>query len=77
MKDSQKSDHVSLANIVSSLREGRYVIPDFQRNLEWVPWNINELMRQSSVTTRIWEDSGERDIAETAPISQLGPDYGD
>ena len=28
MKDSQKPDHVSLANMVSRLREGRYVIPE-------------------------------------------------
>ncbi len=45
MKDSQKPDHVSLINIVSRLREGRYVIPDFQRDFEWQPWDINELMR--------------------------------
>ena len=45
MKDSQKPDHVSLANMVSRLREGRYVIPDFQRDFEWKPWDINELMR--------------------------------
>ena len=45
MKDSQKPDHVSLANMVSRLREGRYVIPDFQRDFEWEPVDINELMR--------------------------------
>lgn len=45
MKDSQKPDHVSLVNMVGRLREGRYVIPDFQRDFEWQPWDINELMR--------------------------------
>lgn len=45
MKDSQKPDHVSLSNMVSRLREGRYVIPDFQRDFEWEPVDINELMR--------------------------------
>lgn len=45
MKDSQKPDHVSLTSMVSRLREGRYVIPDFQRDFEWEPWDINELMR--------------------------------
>ena len=44
MKDSQKPDHVSLANMVGRLREGRYVIPDFQRAFEWEPWDIKELM---------------------------------
>ncbi len=45
MKDSQKPGHVNLGNMVSHLREGRYVIPDFQRDFEWEPWDINELMR--------------------------------
>ena len=44
MKDSQKPDHVSLANMVGRLREGRFVIPDFQRDFEWEPWDIKELM---------------------------------
>ena len=45
MKDSQKPDHVSLTNMIGRLREGRYVIPDFQRDFEWEPVDINELMR--------------------------------
>lgn len=45
MKDSPKPDHVSLTNMVNRLREGRYVIPDFQRDFEWAPRDINELMR--------------------------------
>ena len=45
MKDAQKPDHVSLDNMISRLREGRYVIPDFQREFEWQPWDILELMR--------------------------------
>ena len=31
--------------LVNRLREGRYVIPDFQREFEWKPWDISELMR--------------------------------
>ena len=45
MKDAQKPDHVSLTNMVTRLREGRYVIPDFQRDFEWKPWDISALMR--------------------------------
>jgi hypothetical protein len=45
MKDAQKPDHVSLTTLISRLREGRYVIPDFQREFEWRPWDIRELMR--------------------------------
>lgn len=45
MKDAQKPDHVSLGTLVNHLREGRFVIPDFQREFEWRPWDIRELMR--------------------------------
>lgn len=45
MKDAQKPDHVSLNTLISRLREGRFLIPDFQRDFEWKPWDICELMR--------------------------------
>jgi len=45
MKEAQKPDHVSLTVLVNRLREGRFVIPDFQREFEWKPWDISELMR--------------------------------
>ena len=45
MKDAQKPDHVSLNTLISRLKEGRFVIPDFQREFEWKPWDIRDLMR--------------------------------
>jgi uncharacterized protein with ParB-like and HNH nuclease domain len=45
MKNAQKPDHVSLNTLVHRLREGRFVIPDFQREFEWKPWDIQSLMR--------------------------------
>ncbi len=45
MKDAQKPDHISLNALINRLREGRYVIPDFQREFEWKPWDIRDLMR--------------------------------
>lgn len=45
MKDAQKPDHVSLSTLISRMREGRFVIPDFQREFEWAPWDIRDLMR--------------------------------
>src|SRR3954469_3881132 len=45
MKDAQKPDHVSLSTLVNYLREGRFVIPDFQREFEWKPWDIRDLVR--------------------------------
>src|SRR5438874_9973868 len=45
MKDLQKPDHVSLNTLIGRLREGRFVIPDFQREFEWKPWDIRDLIR--------------------------------
>lgn len=45
MKDAQKPDHVSLNTLIGRLREGRFVIPDFQREFEWKPWDIRDLIR--------------------------------
>lgn len=45
MKAVQKPDHVSLNSLISRLKEGRFVIPDFQRDFEWKPWDIRELIR--------------------------------
>ena len=45
MKDAQKADHVTLTTLINRLREGRFVIPDFQRDFEWKPSDIRELAR--------------------------------
>ena len=45
MKDAQKPDHISLNTLIGYLKEGRFVVPDFQREFEWRPWDINSLMR--------------------------------
>lgn len=45
MRDAQKPDHISLTTLIGRLKEGRFVIPDFQREFEWNPWDIRELMR--------------------------------
>ena len=45
MKNAPKPQHLSLQSLVNHLREGRYVIPDFQREFEWEPKDILELMR--------------------------------
>ncbi len=45
MKNAQKPDHISLNTLISRLKEGRFVIPDFQRDFEWGPWDIRDLIR--------------------------------
>ena len=45
MKNAQKPDHVSLNTLLAWLRDGRYVVPDFQREFERMPWDIRDLVR--------------------------------
>jgi len=45
VKDAQKPDHVSLTTLIGRLKEGRFVGPDFQREFEWGPADIRDLMR--------------------------------
>jgi hypothetical protein len=34
MKEAQKPDHISLGTLIGNLKQGRFVIPDFQRGFE-------------------------------------------
>ncbi len=45
MKDAQKPDHISLNTLIGRIREGRYVIPDFQREFEWKASDIRQLVK--------------------------------
>ena len=45
MKDSQNPGQSALYALIGNLRDGQYVIPDFQREFEWKPWDIRELLR--------------------------------
>ncbi len=45
MRDAQKPDHMSLNAVINRLKDGRFVIPDFQREFEWRPGDIKDLMR--------------------------------
>lgn len=45
MKNVEKADRVHLGSLIDSLKKGHYVIPDFQRDFEWAPWDVLELIR--------------------------------
>lgn len=45
MKDAQKANQITLANLIRDLQAGRFVIPDFQRSFVWQPADIRELTR--------------------------------
>ncbi|MBC6403409.1 MAG: DUF262 domain-containing protein [Hyphomonadaceae bacterium] len=45
MKGVQTLYQVTLNNLLTRLKDGRFVVPDFQREFEWKPRDILELMR--------------------------------
>lgn len=45
MKNVEKADRIHLGSLIDSLKKGHYVIPDFQREFEWAPWDVLELIR--------------------------------
>ncbi len=45
MIDSQGARQVNLSALLNWLKEGQFVVPDFQREFEWEPADINALIR--------------------------------
>lgn len=45
MKNIETPDKKHLEAIINDLREGKYGIPDFQRDFEWNPWDVTELVK--------------------------------
>lgn len=45
MKNVEKPSRIHLGKLINELREGKYVIPDFQREFEWEPWDVEDLIR--------------------------------
>ena len=45
MKNIENPQKISLLRVIDNLREGAYAIPDFQREFEWNPGDVNELIR--------------------------------
>lgn len=64
MKNVEKADRVHLGSLIDSLKKGHYVIPDFQRDFEWQPWDVRELIRSIFMdyyigTLLLWKGSKE------------------
>ncbi len=45
MKNIESPDKMHLGRLLDELRYGKFVIPDFQREFEWSPWDVKELLR--------------------------------
>lgn len=64
MKNVEKADRVHLGSLIDSLKKGHYVIPDFQRDFEWEPWDVRELIRSIFMdyyigTLLLWKGNNE------------------
>lgn len=84
MKNAQKPDHVSLHTLLGWLRDGRYVVPDFQREFEWQPWDIRDLVRSLFLdyfigSLLLWKGKKENfEALSCEPIYGFtGPDHSD
>lgn len=45
MKNIETPDKMHLSKLIDELRYGKFVIPDFQREFEWYPWDVAELLK--------------------------------
>jgi hypothetical protein len=64
MKHIEKAESKHLDKILSDIRDGKYVIPDFQREFEWNPWDVNGLITSIFMdyyigTLLLWKASDE------------------
>lgn len=77
MIDAQKPSYLALNALVTRLRAGRYVVPDFQREFEWQPSDIQELMRSIFLdyyigSLLLWEGRTEASFSALACDSLYG-----
>ena len=45
MKNAQKADKIGLDKLIKEIKNGSFVIPDFQRDFEWRPWDVRDLIK--------------------------------
>ena len=60
----EKADRIHLGSLIDELKKGKYVIPDFQREFEWEPWDVLDLIRSIFMdyyigTLLFWKGSDE------------------
>lgn len=74
MKNIETPDKMHLGKLIDELGDGKYVIPDFQREFEWLPWDVVELLKSIFDdcyigTLLLWRSSHEnQDLLKCEPI---------
>jgi uncharacterized protein with ParB-like and HNH nuclease domain len=77
MKNIETPDKMHLGKLIEQLRAGEYVIPDFQREFEWMPWDVVELLKSIFDdcyigTLLLWRSSHEnQSLLKCEPIMVL------
>lgn len=64
MKNVEKADRIHLGSLMEELKKGHFVIPDFQREFEWQPWDVLDLIKSIFMdyyigTILLWKGSKE------------------
>lgn len=64
MKNVEKADRIHLGSLIENIKKGHYVIPDFQREFEWQPWDVLDLVKSIFMdyyigTLLLWKGSKE------------------
>ncbi|MCK0179136.1 DUF262 domain-containing protein [Flavobacteriaceae bacterium S0862] len=64
MKNVQKPEKIHLGKLIEEIRKGRFVIPDFQREFDWQPWDVRDLVKSIFMdyyigTLLLWEGNKE------------------
>lgn len=85
MKNIQKPEKIHLGKLIEEIGRGKFVIPDFQREFDWQPWDVTELIKSIFMdyyigTLLLWEGNKEnyKKLA-CAPLygfqKELDPEY--
>jgi len=64
MKNAQRPEKIHLGKLIEEIKKGKYQIPDFQREFEWDPWDVRDLIQSIFMdyyvgTLLLWEGSKE------------------
>ena len=85
MRNVQKPEKIHLGKLITEIKKGHFVIPDFQREFDWEPWDVRDLIKSIFMdyyvgTLLLWESNKENyEKLNCAPLyafkGELNPEY--
>lgn len=76
MKNLERIDKKNLQSFISNLKDNKFGIPDFQRDFEWGPWDVTELIKSIFEDYYIGTLLFWRSTAENTNLLSCEPIYG-